>query len=646
VPATALAPDGVATAFSYANQALDKDSGLWVAGDGDPTNALGTVDGYIYAIPMCAVFRRNTSAFDRDNNQNGGVATPGPSDRPDGLFYDIVVENDLLDLRQHVSASGWQYSELLDKNTNYLLDNGLKSEITTTPLGGGVQGHTTIWADEIGSVDNSGANLIRDFDGACRTFSDRPIIETVVLRYYPADQVGGGSTWDEGSILTIDPTNLPIYPYPNSNLSAAAPGSVSILGVPRAAYIRTLAGDATFSIDLPDAIITGLGQVPAESVTFRIPTQFHASGSDGNGFVLLYVAISYPSGQGLTKTPTDAYGTASFVNELPANLPATAPYNFASGSGSFDAPHREVTLRYTTSDLTFTSRIFNSNSFLLLPDRAVEVSSVVKGTGGTYTGSITISDDGYGVTIEDIDPNWTDGAYINDDDVTITYKAVRPMPDNNVQFTIWYEARASQTIRDLSLGTTLRVVPRYVSKDIYCLVSGPGSLDDSYPFPVQSVQTPGVYPSSAGSFSGDHELDGSGTISIATFDSDTGFVRVPALIPVVSDPQTLIFNRDLGDIDIEGRSFFKEVPAGYIPSSFGQPLSDPKKHKNLVPMVCELVDTSAIGVAGTLVLVVLSRWATFDAKNSVAFDSDLATNYTTASVYRLKGNPLSNRRSN
>lgn len=52
------------------------DPGLWRAGDGDPNNALGTVDGYSYAIPICAVFRRNSSTFvARTNsgnaNQNG-----------------------------------------------------------------------------------------------------------------------------------------------------------------------------------------------------------------------------------------------------------------------------------------------------------------------------------------------------------------------------------------------------------------------------------------------------------------------------------------------------------------------------------------------------------------------------------------------
>ena len=54
------------------------DRGLWRAGAGDSTSrtALGTVDGYVYAIPVCAVFRRNAALFvARTNagnaNQNG-----------------------------------------------------------------------------------------------------------------------------------------------------------------------------------------------------------------------------------------------------------------------------------------------------------------------------------------------------------------------------------------------------------------------------------------------------------------------------------------------------------------------------------------------------------------------------------------------
>ena len=53
------------------------DPSLWRAGDGNPNGSLGTVDGYTYAVPVCAVFRRNASGYSTVEpsgtaNQNGG----------------------------------------------------------------------------------------------------------------------------------------------------------------------------------------------------------------------------------------------------------------------------------------------------------------------------------------------------------------------------------------------------------------------------------------------------------------------------------------------------------------------------------------------------------------------------------------------
>lgn len=664
VPPDALTPDGAASVYTFSNQSTVGDPGLWRAGDGVPTNGLGTVDGYVYAIPLVAVFRRNTSAFDRDSNHNGGVATPGPSDRPDGLFYDIIDQRDLFDLRTTISRTGWDLQELMTKNVNYLFDNTLQTEHTTTPLGGGSKGATVLWADEIGPTDNPGAELIRNFDASCRRFSDRPILETVILRYVPTDQDSAGATWETTSVLTIDPTALPIYPYASQNISSVAPSQISIVDIVSAVYIDPAfgnfallggvvedKGDGSATSTGSVGNINGLGESPQGSITLSpTPSIF------GNNFDLyLQVVIAYPGGSdatggGLTKTPTGDYGSASFVNETPAQLPAAAPYLYDSMEvESFDYPHREVELTYRTLDATFTQMVDSGagslGDALFVPDRVVSVTSIDNlDTGATYTGTPQISDDGYFVYIGDTNTDWSTNSVPNNERVQITYQAVRPIPNNNVQYTLYYETRAPQTIRDSLIGTTVTVIPRYIAPYLYSLVSGSGSLDEAYPFPQQYVQSPGVYPSSGGSFAGDHELDGTGDISISNFNATSGFVQVPTLIPAVPNPQELIFNRTLGDIDAEGRSFFKEVPAGYIPSAFGQPLSDPKKHKSVLPMICELAADGDIGSKGTLLLVMLSRWAEFDAENSVGFDTDLASNFTSASVYRLKGNPLANRR--
>ena len=672
VPASAAAPDGTVSAFAYANQSGAGDGGLWRAGNGVPTNSLGTVDGYMYALPLCAVFRRNTTAFARDTNHNGG------SGRPDALTATIINARDVFDLRANVSFGGWDYCELLQKNVNLVLDNTLRTEQGGTPFPGASKGHTVLWADEIGPIDNAGAAHLgipgSVFDGVRRRFSDRVVLETVVCRYVPTDQDGGGASWAPGSVLTIDPTALPIYPHASANYIAAAPSNVAILDVINWVGVGLGSGtsfigsfdDSTGPTGLrktPAAdefdSISGLGSTGSVVLTFS-SSGFNVPGPSQDLYVTLL--ISYPGGSdatagGLTKTPTADYGASSFVIENQVtNLPAAAPFLFNSIVAGIDQPHREALITYKTLTHTFSQGSHGAGGVFALPadtdllycpERVAStptpaITDVT--TGEVYTGAVTISEDGHLLLISTLAAAWNGVAPSPADQMDISFQSVRAIPNNSVQCTIYYETRAPQTIRTALLGTTLTVIPRYVAPYLYTIVTGSGSLDEGYPFPHQYVQTSGVYDSSSPTYSGDHELDGLGLITVSDFNADTGFLQIPALVPAVPDPQSLTFTRVGGDVDVEGRSYFKEVPAGYLPSAFGQPLSDPKRHKNVLPMIAELATDGDVGPKGTLLLVMLSRWARFDSDNFVGFDSTLAQNFTSASVYRLKGNPLSPRR--
>lgn len=63
------------------------DPSLWRAGDGDASNALNTVDGYVYAIPICAVFRRNSRPYQAVNIYGGAPEHNGGADRNPGADY-------------------------------------------------------------------------------------------------------------------------------------------------------------------------------------------------------------------------------------------------------------------------------------------------------------------------------------------------------------------------------------------------------------------------------------------------------------------------------------------------------------------------------------------------------------------------------
>jgi hypothetical protein len=644
VPASAAAPDGTATLHTYSNQETNGDCGLWRAGDGNPANTLGTVDGYMYAIPLMAVFRRNSTAWNRLTNQNGGVATPGPSDRPDGLFFDVVDARDVVDLRLGVSPTGWSFPEILDKNVNYLFDNTLKTEWMLNQKGGGSHGHTVLWADEIGITNAHGgdsvntgttaaASLIGEFDGVRRSFSDRATFEILTVKI----TVPGGG-WASAT-PTINFTSVAVNPYTAYNWAAYSSNAI-VVDLVSATFIGT-SGNKTFNAITHIKKVTGLGEIPVGNLSLTMSTLSGLGITNEDLYVDLLVC--YPPGQGLSYTPTNSYGAASFSINNAGALPAGAPILYSAlANTSVENVHREANLEYTTSNITLTiaaDTVVSAKSTIRMPERVNTVVSVSK-NASPIVGSVTISTDRRTLSFTNA-ADYTDPG----NNLTIVYTALRPLPQNGEQIAVWYETRAPQTSRDALIGTSLTLVPRYIPSNLYVILAGSGSLDEGYPFPNAYTQAGGTYPSSVGTFAGDQELTGRATQSISDFGAGTGFLKLSTVIPLVSNPESMTFLRSSpGDTDAEGRTFFKSIPGStYVHNAFGQDLSDPIKHKVVFPFIAELPTTSSLGKRGQMVLVLLTRWATFDQINGVFFNADLTLNTTAASVFRLKGNLLNKR---
>jgi hypothetical protein len=219
------------------------------------------------------------------------------------------------------------------------------------------------------------------------------------------------------------------------------------------------------------------------------------------------------------------------------------------------------------------------------------------------------------------------------------------MPQAGEQMVFYYRAAAPQTARNGLLSGSLTVVPKITSPMMYALTTGSGSQDEGYPFSAAYVQSGGIFPSNAVIYSGESELSGRSEISVADFNAETGLLRLPVYVPMVANPESLTFTRGLGDIDVEGRTYFKTVPVGYVPNAYSQDLSNPDRHKDIFPLLAELAADGPLGHRGQLVLILLIRYALFDETNAVFFDADLNANTTTASVFRVKGNLLSKRAS-
>lgn len=98
------------------------DGSLWFAGSGNSASktALGTYDGYVYAMPVGAWSRFNTTSWSL-TNQNGGV------NRPDGLTHGIPDDKQWLDLRPTVLHERYDLTNAAE-NT---LDRIIRGEHTT-----------------------------------------------------------------------------------------------------------------------------------------------------------------------------------------------------------------------------------------------------------------------------------------------------------------------------------------------------------------------------------------------------------------------------------------------------------------------------------------------------------------------------------
>jgi len=251
---------GINTIVSSAISYGIKDSGLYIAGNGTQTSAslLGTVDGYVYAIPMCFVFRRNdasgTGGFDPLNNTNGalsylhggfanlhgfGAIPAGVSDRPDQKFHDVITEHDVLDLRRSVSTNGVDLKAELEKQMTMLLDGNFKTwaidaaDKNELGAGSGDVSWRYLVCNEIGrdgasggiapiSGDTTRGDTVGNFDHIRRRFSDEAIVERVVLPILPTDDnvtepgkyvtkagwAVGYSGWAEGDVISLDVDSL------------------------------------------------------------------------------------------------------------------------------------------------------------------------------------------------------------------------------------------------------------------------------------------------------------------------------------------------------------------------------------------------------------------------------------------------------
>lgn len=160
------------------------DLGLYITGDGSDKSKsdLGTVDGYIYALPICRIHRKNRTAYSTIN-QNGSansILNGGISDRPDGLFHDEINEGDIEDLRHLVSIDNFDLNKILNENMYKFWNSTIPGELKSSPLDENVIGNKIIQIDGISTSAIQGVDTSsRIPDGLRRSFTEAKEIQKI-----------------------------------------------------------------------------------------------------------------------------------------------------------------------------------------------------------------------------------------------------------------------------------------------------------------------------------------------------------------------------------------------------------------------------------------------------------------------------------
>jgi hypothetical protein len=392
------------SSYNFANMRKELgDVGLWRAGDGDPSNSLGTIDGYTYAIPISVVFRRNSEAY-AETNQNGGVnrnnaavtrddavefvntatlasaisitdaalalntivSTGVPTygniiriddelmsyvsvvgnvlnisnrkynnsksqshkagaivyvqpGRPDGLFSDQIVREDILDLRNVVSVEGLDFNRLLRFNLNKLFKGELHSTWKRSGAAG-VQGSKLLYVDRIASATGIGVNKIDAPDNHRIIFSDAATAQTGNLCIaippaaygsdLPATPVdfdlgvtctaflGTASQWNEHDVITI-----PILQF-KAGFPTGQTESVRFVTPTEfaSALVIYVDGDTTAYTQAGGHFTVASTLTTSDNLVITLASSW-PSGKVGNLHILF--TLQYSAGRGLSRTPTD-----------------------------------------------------------------------------------------------------------------------------------------------------------------------------------------------------------------------------------------------------------------------------------------------------------------------------------------------------
>ena len=387
------------------------DNGLFISGDGteQAATALGTVDGFVYAIPIAFVFRRNdasgTGGFAPVSNTNGALAhdhalflnthgigniDAGKSDRPDRNFHDVIVSGDILDLRRQVSPGGVDLKAELEAQMTALLDGNYRTWALdtqgVTELGGGSGDVSPVYlvCNEIGDQDTPRGETIGTWDHIRRRFADQSVVERRVFPLLPTAASGSNpglyvdlpaAGWQAGQVLNIDLNNLDASGVGDW---APTPSPVYVVnqwpaGTKITNVLRVVHDDGHYATPIDQNaeidLIQGVGTAHVE-ITLAPNGRSANGGVSGAGAydlvsslgtgsprrIFVELEITYPVGEGASATPDEVLSAdpsvLSYRGAALENDTTKRPSDWEDLlSPQFRSGYREINIEYVANEI-------------------------------------------------------------------------------------------------------------------------------------------------------------------------------------------------------------------------------------------------------------------------------------------------------
>ena len=453
-----------------------EDNGLWVAGSGDSASAtaLDSVDGFVYAIPIAFVFRRNDASAGNGwaplDNTNGalsgthaGFANPvvgaipaGESDRPDGLFHDVMKTTDVLDLRRSVTPGGMDYQAELRRQMQWLLDGQLATwaidtaDKQTLGAGSGDVSYRFLVCNEVGrsgaeggvapsAGDTTRGVSVANFDHVRRRFGDQAVTERVLLALYPVDNsaaepgkyvvragyAGAYLGWAEGDEINLDlgalnATGCGDFSDASKTYVGGSGGSIMGFAPPGTTITNVLVSthdDGHWATAVPQdvqyTLISGIGSDHVKLVLDANPSVVNGgdsgnadhrmvgdSGLDNGSARRIFVELelTYPIGSGTTDTPDEVLTPNATVypdGPVLENNTTQRPTDFEELMPvRFREGKRELQLEYVANDTAPTTPV--SDTFVSRSSDTIYTARRLYGSGTTVIGVTDISTVGAG----------------------------------------------------------------------------------------------------------------------------------------------------------------------------------------------------------------------------------------------------------